>query len=167
MWIVAVIAVTAILAAMVALLARRSAGPSAVMFQEIRNTVLALQRVAAARVIPGAVGEDGAGLSVDDLRNHSACVRETIRFVYTVEETEGGFLHTVSSQMLAPKPEDYQVQCMLVAMLTLNQQLSEAGLDPDDVGFEVSASEHGTHYLAMLLTAGQHETIVGESAAYA
>jgi hypothetical protein len=79
----------------------------------------------------------------------------TIRFVYTVEQQDGGFMHLVSSQLKRPKGKKYQVQCMLVVMLVLNRQLGQAGIRQEDMKFEIDESALGTQYVGMLLNADQ------------
>ena len=73
--------------------------------------------------------------------------------------------HVVSSQLVARKPEKYQVESMLVAMLALTRQLKTSGIEGDQGRFEVSRSEAGTHFVGLQLTAVEHERFM--SAAFA
>ena len=149
-----------VLGVVVLVVARSAATPSVAMFQQIRETVTALQRIAASNVLPATGGEHVTGFSGERMMRQTARLDETIRFVYTVEEHERGFLHAVSSQLLRRKPQKYQLQCMLVVMLTLNQQLGDAGIEQEDVQFDISRSELGTHCVAMLLSPDQHDAIL-------
>jgi hypothetical protein len=74
-------------------------------------------------------------------------------------------VHVVSSQLLKPKPEKYQIQCMLLAMLTLNQCLTDAEIDPNSVEFDIDRSATGTHYVAMSLSREQHEKMMAKRSA--
>ena len=142
-------------------LLRRGATPPAAMFGEIRTAILKLQRIASQNIFPVEQSQKITGIDQDQKLQQSCHVRETIRYVYTVEETESGVIHTVSSQLLKPKPEKYQVQCMLIAMLTLNQCLAESGIDPKSVEFSIDRSATGTHYVAMMLPREKHDLMMG------
>jgi len=160
MWPIVIIVGIVVLGLIAFVVARNSATPSVAMFQRIRETVLALQKTAALNVQPITDGEHVTGFSEERMMRQTANVNETIRFVYTIEQHEEGFLHMVSSQLLQPKPQKYQIQCMLVVMLTWNQQLGDAGIQQQDVQFDVSQSELGTHYVAMVLRPEQHEAVL-------
>ncbi len=98
--------------------------------------------------------------------NRTVTVNETIRFVYTVEQRDSSFVHLVSSQLRRPRGKKYQVECMLVVMLVLNRQLAQAGIEQEEVKFEISESALGTHYVGMVLNAEQHARLsVGVTAA--
>ncbi len=139
---------------------RRGATPSAAMFGEIRNAILDLQQVASRSIFPLEQSQNVTGIDQDQMQRQSCRVRETIRYVYTIEESENGLVHTISSQLLRPKPEKYQVQCMLIAMLTLNQCLEDSGIDPKSVEFNIDRSATGTHYVAMLLPREKHDRMM-------
>ena len=152
-----IIAISVVIAgAIVFFVVRRGATPPAAMFAEIRTAILDLQRIASQNVFPIEQRQKVTGSDQDQMLRQSCHVRDTIRYVYTVEETESGLVHTISSQLLKPNPEKYQVQCMLVAVLTLNQCLEESGIDPKSVEFDIDRSATGTHYVAMLLPREKH-----------
>ena len=48
---------------------------------------------------------------------------------------------------------------MLVAMLTLNKQLSDAAIKEDEVQFNIEESETGTQYIFMMLSEQQQQQI--------
>lgn len=144
----------------IALVLRGGGTPSVLMFQQIRDAVLSLQAVAATQIAKATDGRKIQGMLQAEMERQTQRVQETIRFVYTIEEDDGHFIHTVSSQLLARKPEKYQVQCMLVVMLTLNQQLEAAGIDPKSVQFDVSRSEMGTHYVTMALSSEHNAKVL-------
>lgn len=149
-----------IVCALAFFLIRRGATPPAAMFGEIRTAILDLQHIASQAVLPLEATQTVAGIDQDQMLRQSCHIRETIRYVYTIEESENGLVHTISSQLLKPKPEKYQVQCMLIAMLTLNQRLEESGIDPKSVEFNIDRSETGTHYVAMLLPREKHDQMM-------
>ena len=148
--------------AVVFLLLRRGATPPAAMFAEIRTATLDLQRVASQNVFPVGQNQKVNGIDQDQMLRQSCRVRDTIRLVYTIKESETGLVHFVSSQLLKPKPEKYQIQCMLVAMLTLNQCLEDAGIDPKSVEFNIDRSATETHYVAMSLTRDKHDQMMAK-----
>lgn len=153
MWyLVAAISVVAIV---VAVVFRSRATPSVAMLRAVEGRILDLQRTALADVIPDPHGEL-RGFDEQAARNRTATVDGTIRFVYTVEQRDGGFVHLVSSQLKRPRGSTYQVQCMLVVMLVLNRQLAQAGIKPEDVKFELDQSPLGTQFVGMVLNADQH-----------
>jgi hypothetical protein len=141
-------------------LLRRSTAPPAAMFAEIRTAILDLQRVASQNIFLVGQTHKLNGIDQDHMLRQSCHVRETIRYVYTIEESESGFVHVISSQLLKPKPEKYQIQCMLIAMLTLNQCLADSSIDPKSVEFNIDRSATGTHYVAMSLTRQQHDQML-------
>jgi non-ribosomal peptide synthetase component E (peptide arylation enzyme) len=157
-----VIAISIIL--VVALLAfRRGSTPPVEMFGQIRSEILDLQRIASANILSLKQAEKLTGFDQDQMLRQSRHVAETIRYVYTIEEAENGLIHTISSQMLKRKNEKYQVQCMLIAMLTLNQSLEAAGIDPKTVEFNIDRSVTGTHYLEMLISQSKHDQMMANN----
>lgn len=130
------------------------------MFGEVRTAILDLQRVASQNIIPLEQAQKVTGIDQEQMLRQTRQVCETIRYIYTVEESQDGVVHTISSQLLKPKPEKYQVQCMLIAMLTLNQCLEDSGIDPKSVEFNIDRSATGTHYVAMLLPRDKHEQML-------
>lgn len=156
-----IVAISVIIACALAFFSiRRGATPPVAMFAEIRTAILALQHVASQNILPLQQTEKVTGIAQDQMLRQSCHVRETIRYVYTIDESENGLVHTISSQLLRPKPEKYQVQCMLIAMLTLNQCLEESGIDPKSVEFNIDRSATGTHYVAMLLPRAKHDQMM-------
>ena len=156
-----IIALSVVIACALAfLLIRRGATPPAAMFGEIRTAILDLQQIASKNILRLEQAQKVTGIDQNQMLRQSCHVRETIRYVYTVEESENGLVHTVSSQLLRPKPEKYQVQCMLIAMLTLNQCLEESGIDPKSVEFNIDRSATGTHYVVMLLPREKHDQMM-------
>jgi hypothetical protein len=156
-----------ILAALAALVVisvifRRRSTPSVAMFEAIQHGILDLQQKALRSILPDHHGEI-RGFDEATALDTVVALEDTIRFLYSVEEHEGGFLHLISSQLIRPRAEKYQIQCMLVVMLVLNRQLGEAGVQPEDVRFELTKSELGTHYVGMHLTAEQHRRLFGDS----
>lgn len=143
----------------VVLLLRGGGTPSVLMFQQIRDAMLSLQANAAKHIEKVTDDRRIRGISQAEVERQTRQVQETIRFVYTIEEDSDHFIHTVSSQMIVQKPEKYQVQCMLIVMLTLNQQLEAAGIDPKAVPFDISRSEMGTHYVTMTLSPEQNAKV--------
>ncbi|OUT57348.1 MAG: hypothetical protein CBB71_15630 [Rhodopirellula sp. TMED11] len=137
----------------------RSLPPTSLMI-EIRELLREMQVVAAENVLPASDGTSVPGIDQATMLKLTAQLRKTIRFVYTIEESDEGLTHRVSSQLLLPKPEKYQIQCMLIVMLTLNQCLEEAVIDPRSVSFQIDKSEQGTHYLAMALSKAQHDQLL-------
>jgi hypothetical protein len=131
--------------------------PSITMFRQIGETLRTLQQRALKNIRPEAQAGEMRGLDLDAMQNQTLTVAGTIRFVYTVEKHSRGLVHMVSSQLCKPKRRKYQVQCMLTIMLHLSRQLSGAGIKSDDVKFEVTESELGTQYVAMLVSLEQQE----------
>lgn len=158
-----VIALVIVIGCVVVLLVlRRGVTPSVAMFAEIRTAILDLQRVASHNIFPAEQCQKLTGFDQEEMLQQSCHVRDAIRYVYTVGECETGLVHVVSSQLLKPKPEKYQIQCMLVAMLTLNQCLADAGIDPKSVEFGIDRSPTGTHYVSMSLTRDQHDRMMAK-----
>ncbi|MCU0709006.1 MAG: hypothetical protein MUF23_11995 [Pirellula sp.] len=147
------------------LLLRRGTTPPAAMFAEIRSAILELQGVASKNVFTVEQSQKMTGIDQDRMHQQTCRVRDTIRYVYTIEESATGMVHVVSSQLLKPKPEKYQIQCMLLAMLTLNQCLTDAEIDPNSVEFDIDRSATGTHYVAMSLSREQHEKMMAKRSA--
>lgn len=162
MWpiLVAGIAVAVIIVLVIAL--RRANSPSVGMMQDVREAVLSLQAVAATQITEVRADGQVLGVSLAAMERQTQRVRETIRFVYTIERDGEQVIHTVSSQLLARKPEKYQIQCMLVALLTLSQQLESAGIDPKTVPFNINRSELGTHFVALALTPDQNAKLLAQ-----
>lgn len=156
-----IIAIFVVIATSVAyFLMRDGSTPPVAMFGEVRTAILDLQRVASQNIFPLEQTQKVTGIDQEQMLRQSRRVCETIRYVYTVEESEDGVVHTISSQLLKPKPEKYQVQCMLIAMLTLNECLKESGIDPKSVEFNIDRSATGTHYVAMLLPRDKHDQML-------
>lgn len=159
----AIIAILVVVAfALAFFLIRRGATPPTAMFREIRSAILDLQRVASQNIFPLEQAQKITGIDEDQMLRQSRTVRGTIRFIYTIEDSENGLVHTISSQLLKRKPEKYQIQCMLIAMLTLNQCLDDSGIDPKSVEFNIERSASGTHYVAMLLPREKHEQMMAK-----
>lgn len=137
---------------------------SSAMFGEIQDTIVRLQQAAAENVMPLEKGDHLTGINEEKMARQSSHVGQSIRFVYTIEESPTGLVHVVSSQLLRPLPQKYQVQCMLVAMLTLNRQLSDSGTDPQEVEFDIDQSVTGTQYVTMSVTREQHDRMLAEVA---
>ncbi len=156
------IAVTIILTVAWVVFRRRST-PPVELFGKIRSEILNLQRIASANILSLHQAQKLTGFDQNQMLRQSCHVAETIRYVYTIEESENGLIHTISSQMLKRKNEKYQVQCMLIAMLTLNQSLEAAGIDPKTVEFNIDRSVTGTHYLEMLLSQAQHDQMMSKN----
>jgi hypothetical protein len=145
------------------LVLRRGSTPPVEMFEQVRRAILDLQKVAAENILQLEQAQKLTGFDQNQMLRQSCHVAETIRYVYTIEEAENGLIHTISSQMLKRKNEKYQVQCMLIAMLTLNQSLEAAGIDPKSVEFQVNRSVMGTHYLAMFTSREVHEKLIANT----
>jgi hypothetical protein len=142
---------------------RRRSTPPVELFGQIRSAILDLQRIASANILSLQQAQKLTGFDQDQMLRQSCHVGDTIRYVYTIEEAQDGLVHTISSQMLKKKNEKYQVQCMLIAMLTLNQSLEAAGIDPKTVEFNIDRSVTGTHYLEMLLSRAQHDQMISNN----
>jgi hypothetical protein len=139
---------------------RSATTPPPEMFLEIREALLELQQEASQNVEPISASEKIHGIDLDSMPKKMREVRRTIRFVYTIAESQNGLVHTISSQLLKPKSEKYQAQCMIIAMFILNECLGEAGIDLKSIAFEIFRSEIGTHFLEMSLTRDQHQQIM-------
>ena len=140
---------------------RRGNTPSVAMFRAIDEGIRQLQRNALNNILPEHTEGSAKGFDPDAMTGQTVRLHDTIRFIYTVEHHQQGFLHVVSSQLLRAKSRKYHIQCMLVAMLVLNSQLAESGIKQDDVTFDVDQSELGTQYVCMLLPPPQHQQFVG------
>ncbi len=149
----------------VAVILWRRAGstPSMAMWSDISETIPRLQRAAASNVHHA--GEDTVASAA--MAKQTAVLRETIRFIYTIARDGDHVNHVISSQLVARKPEKYQVESMLVAMLALTRQLKAAGIEGDQGRFEVDRSEAGTHFMGLLLTAEEHERFMSAGSARA
>lgn len=142
---------------------RRGSTPPVEMFGQIRSAILDLQRIASGNILLLEQSQKLTGFDQEQMLRQSCHVGETIRYVYTIEEAENGLVHTISSQMLKRKNEKYQVQCMLIAMLTLNQSMEAAGIDPKSVEFNIDRSVTGTHYLEMFISRAKHDTLMANN----
>lgn len=156
--IIGVIAVLSVLGAWWFL--REYSTPSVAMFFEIDNALRVLQQEAAKSVFEESSDGMMRGLSPGAMDALARRVGGTIRFVYTISRADGKVIHTISSQRITNRPEKYQIQCMLVALLVLHRQLGEAGIDPKNIEFGMNKSELGTHYLEMALTPDQHAGVM-------
>jgi hypothetical protein len=146
------------------IVSRKRAIPPVEMFKEIGDAIFNLQKKAASNIHVAQDGKDITGISIDKMQNQTLRIQDTIRFVYTIEQNGDEIIHAISSQMLKPKPRKYQLSCMLFVMLTLNKQINEAKINPDDVQFNIDQSELGTLYVNMTLTHSQHDAILNLSA---
>lgn len=153
--------VALVAAAVGVVLWRRHNAPSAAMFAAIDQTVRELQRKALRNVLPEQKEGEVAGFDEKKMRDQTASLHDVIRFVYTVEHQQDGFLHVVSSQLKRARSKKYQIQCMLVVMLVFSRELAESGVEQEDVKFQIDESELGTQYVCMLLTPDQHDQLVG------
>jgi hypothetical protein len=152
--------VAGVVLVVVVLVVRRNARtPSLAMWTSITGGIRGLQRIALQHILPGRTG-DIRGFDEKALASQAITLQDTVSFVYTVEEEDGGFLHIVSSKLKRDKDKKYQVECMLVVMMELNRILSEVGVVQEDVKFDIEESEVGTQYVAMHLTASQNDQLV-------
>ena len=151
------------LLAIIGLLLRNGSTPSVSMFGEIRDTIFALQRSALTRMTDRRGGDRIHGVDSAEIQALTKVLRGIIRFGYTIDIDPSGFLHTASSQMIAKKPEKYQVQCMLIAMLALSQQLESAGIDQKCISFDIAKSEMGTHFVSLLLSPEHHRAMLSKN----
>ena len=142
---------------------RGGSTPSMAMWTDISETIPRLQGAAASNI--HRAGEDRVAASA--MAKQTAVLQQTIRFIYTIERDGDRVNHVVSSQLVARKPEKYQVESMLVAMLALTRQLKAAGIEGDQGRFEVSRSEAGTHFMGLQLTAAEHERFMSAASARA
>jgi hypothetical protein len=150
-----------ILIVVVAVYYFRNQGPSVMMFSKISDGLSQIQKSAYGTIIPNSDSQSMANFDESKMKAQTVTLENTIRFVYTVEQNEYGFLHTISSQLLKRKNKKYQVQCMLVAMMTLNTQLKDASIEEGEVNFDIDESELGTQYIGMQLSEKQHEQLLG------
>jgi hypothetical protein len=131
--------------------------PSTAMFGLINRGLRKLQAKALKNILPEQEAGKAVGFNVKRMEDQTITLQNTIRFVYTVECQGDGFLHVISSQLMQQKGPKYQVQCTALVMLLLTQQLDEAGMNQEDVEFDIEESETGTHYVCMLLDPSQHQ----------
>lgn len=145
--------------AMVAVIAwkRRNDRLPATMFAQTDQAIRTIQRSALRTILPRSREGDPPDIDEERMRQCVTTVHRVIRFAYTIEEHPKGFLHTLSSQLIRPKPGKYHVQCMLTAMMVLYRELEESGIRQSEVTIELSESDEGTHYLGMLLNPRQHD----------
>lgn len=136
--------------------------PSSGTMGLIAKSILEL-RAKAARHIFSESGNEGAEPDQEVMNGLTARVSDAIRFIYTIEHFKGGLLHTVSSQLVCAKPREYQIQCMLIVMLTFNRELELAGIPADDVALDIEESDQGTQYLRMLLSPEQQKRLLSAS----
>ena len=156
----AIFIATVMIIAFVLFLVCDTSSPCLRTYLKIRRIIEALQKQAATNITPLNQSEQLGGVDETAMQRQTAQIRNTIRFVYTIDEAPDGIVHMVSSQMLKPKSPKYQVQCMLVVMAVFQQQLQGAGIDPQTIPFNITESETGTQCLAMLLTSSQHSALL-------
>ena len=125
--------------------------PSTAMYDAIAGAIIELQNTAIENVIAG----ENQGFDPDLMTKLTTTVKKTLRLIYTVEQQEERFLHTVSSQLKCNKGENYHIECMLIMMLILQNELELIGTNTDEVELQFDQSELGTLYLEMLLTQGE------------
>ena len=130
--------------------------PSEAIFGLINRGLRKLQAKALRNILPEQEAGKAVGFNVRRMEAQTITLQNVVRFVYTVERQGGGFLHVVSSQLIRRKSRKYQVQCTAAVMLLLNQQLAEAGMNREDVEFDIEESEMGTQYVCMLLGPNEH-----------
>ena len=140
---------------------RARSRPSPDLLLEVEKTVGQLQIKAVHRVKDEIPEGEVETFDAEQMRLNDMTVQDTIRFIYTVERKKGNMLYTISSQLVEPKPHKFQVQCMMIAMIVLNQQLKRAGIRESNVQFKLDRSEIGTDYIYMQLSEGQHEHYKG------
>ena len=146
------------LVVVVVLIRRNASTPSLAMWSSITSGIRELQQVALKHILPARTGEI-RGFDEKAFASQVITLKDTISFVYRVEEEDSGFVHIVSSKLKRDKGKKYQIECMLVVMMELNRALSEVGIVPADVKFDIEESEVGTQYIAMHLTADQNHQL--------
>ncbi|HOX05402.1 MAG TPA: hypothetical protein PK280_03290 [Planctomycetota bacterium] len=129
------------------------------MFGKIGDAVSKLQLRAAKNIFPYTPGEEIRGFNPDAMQDLTICVEDTIRFVYTIEKHPQGLVHIISSQLCKPKSKKYHVQCMLVVMASLLRQIGDAGINQNEVKFEITESDLGTQYVNMLVSLEHQEKL--------
>ena len=98
------------------------------------------------------------------MARQTGTVQDALRFVYTVERSDQGMLHVISSQLLKRRSQKYQVQATAVVMLLLTQRMRKSGLKEEDVSIDLSESELGTQYVQMRLSSAHHEQFAAAAA---
>ena len=131
--------------------------PSEAMFGLIHQGLRKLQVKVLRNILPEQQPGKAVGFNVKRMEDQTITLQNLIRFVYTVERQGDGFLHVISSQLIRRKSQKYQVQCTALVMLLLTRQLTEAGMNQEDVEFDIENSEMGTQYVCMLLDPSQHQ----------
>ena len=147
---IAVLAIALAMHAVIFLTKRKH--PSAAIHEAIEKAILELQNTA----IDNVITEESKGFDPNLMAKLTVTVKKTLKLIYTVQQHEKGFLHTVSSQLKRTKGENYHIECMLIMMLILQNELELIGINPDDVKLQFDQSELGTLYIEMLLTPGEH-----------
>ena len=139
---------------------RARSRPSADFLIEVEQAIARLQEKAVQKVKGELTEGEVEMFDSEQMRANETTVQDTIRFIFTVDRKRENLLYIISSQLIQPKPHKFQVQCMQLAMIVLNQQLKRAGIRESDVQFELDRSEMGTDYIYMQLSEGQHERYV-------
>ncbi|MDP6358532.1 MAG: hypothetical protein QF473_25650 [Planctomycetota bacterium] len=98
--------------------------------------------------------------AIESLKPQTAVIKDSIRFIYTVEHQDDSYLHTVSSQLTSDKPQRFHVEGTLMVMLLLNRQLTAAGFDAEEIKLDLDKSDMGTHFIELLLTPQQQQNFV-------
>ena len=137
--------------------------PSVAMFGGIEGTLMQLQRHAFNNVVSPKTAKNPSEAEMQKMMQQTGTIHNLVRFIYSIENHEEGFLHVISSQLIGKKSQEFHVQCMLFVMLTLTRQLEEFGINEKDVSFDINESDSGTQYLYMLLNPQQHEKIASKS----
>ena len=147
---IAVLAIALVIHAVIFLTKRKH--PSAAMSDAIAGAIVELQNTA----IENVIAEENQKFDPDLMARLTVTVEKTLRMIYTVHQHEEGFLHTISSQLISARGESYYIQCMLIMMLILQNELELIGTNADDAGLQMDQSETDTLYIEMLLTPGEH-----------
>ena len=142
-----------------AMIGRNLGRPSPELLLEVEKVVADLMKIAVNKVKEEAQEGEVVALDLEAMQENEATVQDEIRFIFTAERKGEHLIYTVSSQLITLKPHKFQVQCMLLAMIVLNQQLKRAGIRESDVQVELDRSELGTDFIYMQLTETQHERI--------
>jgi len=147
---IVVLAIALVIHAVIFLSKRKH--PSAAMHDAIASAIVELQNTA----IENVIAEENQEFDPELMARLTVTVEKTLRMIYTVQQQEEGFLHTVSSQLTRAKGESYYIQCMLIVMLILQNELELIGTNADDADLQMDQSETDTLYIEMLLTPGEH-----------
>lgn len=138
---------------------RSGKSPSVAMFGAIESTLLQLQQRAFGNIVSPETAAKPSEAEMQKMMEQTGTVYNLVRFIYSIERHDQGFMHVISSQLIGDKTEEFHVQCMLFVMLTLTRQLEEFGISEKEVSFDISESDAGTQYLYMLLNPNQHQLI--------